>query len=85
MLVLTRHKNETIMIGDDIEISVLDIKGEQVRIGIQAPKQISIYRKEIYEAIQKENIEAAKMGTTDVGKLKDLLKPNDKKKQERHH
>ncbi len=80
MLVLTRHKNETIMIGDDIEISVLDIKGEQVRIGIQAPKQISIYRKEIYEAIQKENIEAAKMGTTDVSKLKDLLKPNDKKK-----
>ncbi|WP_010197004.1 carbon storage regulator CsrA [Bacillus sp. m3-13] len=55
MLVLTRKKDESIKIGDDIEITVLSINGEQVKLGIQAPKQIEIHRKEIYLSIQEEN------------------------------
>ena len=71
MLVLTRKKNESIVIGDNIEITVVDIQGDQVRIGINAPKNVSIHRKEIYLEIQAENKKAA-----DVKKvnLKDLLK-----------
>ncbi len=52
MLVLTRKKNESIVIGDNIEITVVDIQGDQVRIGINAPKNVSIHRKEIYLEIQ---------------------------------
>ncbi len=59
MLVLSRHKDETIMIGDDIEISIVDIKGDTVRIGINAPRDVTVHRKEIYEAIRAENIAAA--------------------------
>ncbi|WP_226682070.1 carbon storage regulator CsrA [Sutcliffiella horikoshii] len=55
MLVLTRKKDEAIMIGDDIEITVLSINGDQVKLGIQAPKHIEIHRKEIYLSIQEEN------------------------------
>ena len=71
MLVLTRKRNESIVIGDNIEITVVDIQGDQVRIGINAPKNVSIHRKEIYLEIQSENKKAA-----DVKKinLKDLLK-----------
>nr|WP_276568484.1 carbon storage regulator CsrA [Acetivibrio saccincola] len=70
-MVLTRKKNESIVIGDNIEITVVDIQGDQVRIGINAPKSVSIHRKEIYLEIQAENKKAA-----DVKKvnLKDLLK-----------
>ncbi len=60
MLVLARKINESIMIGDDIEIVIIDIKGDQVKLGIKAPKSVSIHRKEIYEEIQKENIAAMK-------------------------
>ena len=60
MLVLSRRKDETIMVGDDIEISIVDIKGDTVRLGIAAPKSVSVHRKEIYEAIQAENIAAAR-------------------------
>lgn len=59
MLVLTRKKNQSIRIGDDIEIKVLGVEGDQIKLGIHAPKSIDIHRKEIYEAIQKENSEAA--------------------------
>ena len=54
MLVLSRNKNESIIIGDDIEIVIADIRGDKVRLGITAPKAISVHRKEVYEAIQKE-------------------------------
>lgn len=54
MLVLTRKSNQSIMIGDDIEISVLSIMGEKVRIGIQAPRDIPVFRKEVYLEIQNE-------------------------------
>jgi len=54
MLVLTRKSNQSIMIGDDIEVSVLSIMGEKVRIGIQAPRDIPVFRKEVYLEIQEE-------------------------------
>ena len=60
MLILSRKVDERIMIGDEVEISVIDIKGDQVKIGISAPRSIKVYRKEVYQAIQQENIEAVK-------------------------
>jgi len=54
MLVLSRQKDESIIIGDDIRIIVVDIRGDKVRLGIEAPKDVSVHRKEVYEAIQKE-------------------------------
>lgn len=53
MLVLSRHKNESIMIGDNIIITVVDIRGDKVRLGIEAPQEISVHRKEVYEAIKR--------------------------------
>jgi carbon storage regulator len=58
MLVLTRKSNQSIMIGDDIEVSVLSIMGEKVRIGIQAPRDIPVFRKEVYLEIQQERSSA---------------------------
>ncbi len=60
MLVLARRINETIVIGDSIQVSVIDIKGDQVKLGIDAPRQVKVYRREVYQAIQEENREAAK-------------------------
>ena len=60
MLVLTRKSNQSIMIGDDIEVSVLAIMGEKVRIGIQAPRDIPVFRKEVYLEIQQEQLAAGK-------------------------
>ncbi|MBF0996147.1 MAG: carbon storage regulator CsrA [Lachnospiraceae bacterium] len=62
MLALSRKKNEAIMINNDIEITVLDIRNEQVKIGIAAPKQIPVYRKEVYLQIQEENKKALEGG-----------------------
>ena len=59
MLVLSRQRDETIMIGDDVEITVVDIRGDKVRLGIQAPTEIPVHRQEVYEAIQRENLRAA--------------------------
>jgi carbon storage regulator len=56
MLVLTRKSNQSIMIGDDIEVSVLAIMGEKVRIGIQAPRDVPVFRKEVYLEIQQERV-----------------------------
>jgi carbon storage regulator len=58
MLVLTRKSNQSIMIGDDIEVSVLSIMGEKVRIGIQAPRDVPVFRKEVYLEIQQEQVGA---------------------------
>ena len=59
MLVLSRQKDESIMIGDDVEITIVDVRGDKVRLGITAPKAIAVHRKEVYEAIQREKKEAA--------------------------
>lgn len=63
MLILSRKKDESIIIGENIEISVVDIKGDQVKIGIKAPKDIKVYRQEVFTAIQRENLAASKTGT----------------------
>jgi carbon storage regulator len=54
MLVLSRQKDESIIIGDDVEITIVDVRGDKVRLGINAPRSISVHRKEIYDAIQRE-------------------------------
>lgn len=64
MLALSRRKNEALIIQDNIEITVLDIKGDQVKIGIKAPKDVPIYRKEVYLQIEKSNQEAARMNNS---------------------
>src|SRR5881398_3569048 len=66
MLVLTRKSNQSIMIGDDIEVSVLSIMGEKVRIGIQAPRDIPVFRKEVYLEIQQENLAAGASARAEV-------------------
>jgi len=59
MLVLSRHRDETIIIGDDIELTVVDIRGDKVRLGIKAPSHVAVHRKEVYDAIKRENERAA--------------------------
>lgn len=71
MLALSRKQGESIMVGNDIELTILEIKGEQVKVGISAPKSIPVYRKEIYMQIREENKEAAQ--NIDIESLKKLL------------
>ena len=71
MLALTRKKDESIVIKGDIEITIREIKGDHVKVGIKAPKKVPIYRKEIFDQIQEENKEA--MNTATVKNLNDLL------------
>ena len=71
MLALARKVNESIMIGNDIEITVLEIKGDQIKLGVKAPKSVPIYRKELYEQIQEENKQAG--SAVDVEALRGLF------------
>ena len=71
MLALTRKKDESIVINGEIEITIMEIKGDHVKVGIKAPKKVPIYRKEIFDQIQEENKEA--MNTSAVKNLNDLL------------
>src|SRR3954454_17865408 len=76
MLVLSRQRDETIMIGDDIEITIVDIRGDKVRLGITAPATIPVHRKEVYEAIQRENRAASQVKMEDFQSLpKGTVKP----------
>lgn len=59
MLVLTRRRNQSIIIGDEVELIVLDVRGDQVRLGFRAPKNVSVHRREVYDEIQHANREAA--------------------------
>ncbi|MBQ6786327.1 MAG: carbon storage regulator CsrA [Lachnospiraceae bacterium] len=72
MLALSRKKGEALMINNDIEITVLEVKGEQVKIGISAPKEVPVYRKEVYIQIQEANKEAS--NTAGIEQLANLLK-----------
>ncbi|MCJ8346956.1 carbon storage regulator CsrA [bacterium] len=71
MLVLTRKKNQKIMIGDDIELTIVDIKNEQIKLGVSAPRHVKVFRKEVYDAIQEEN-RAATHSEISAEKLKTL-------------
>ncbi|WP_214746783.1 MULTISPECIES: carbon storage regulator CsrA [unclassified Exiguobacterium] len=74
MLVLKRKNGEAIQIGDDIELTILAIEGDQVKLGIRAPRQVDIHRKEVYLAIQEENTEASQS----TGLIGQLLKQQEK-------
>lgn len=80
MLVLSRQRDETIMIGDDIEITVVDIRGDKVRLGITAPNSVPVHRKEVYEAIKRENREASQVKVEDLTKANDRLRRQDRGK-----
>ena len=73
MLVLTRAINESIVIGDQIEITIIDVKGGKVRIGIKAPASVSVHRKEVYQSIQEANREAAQAGPSSLEALQKLM------------
>ena len=69
MLILTRRVGETVMIGDDVAVTVLGVKGNQVRVGVNAPKEVSVHREEIYERIKREEqtgISTRRVGSTEV-------------------
>jgi len=66
MLVLSRHRDESIMIGDNVVVTIVDIRGDKVRLGIAAPQDIPVHRQEVYEAIKRENQRAGKLGPGDT-------------------
>lgn len=76
MLALSRKKDEAVIINDDIEITIIEIKGDQVKIGISAPKSVPIYRKEVYMQIQNANKEAVQ--SVDIKNIKELFTKNRK-------
>lgn len=73
MLILTRKLGEKINIGDDITVTLLEIKGAQVKLGIEAPKSIGIHRNEIYEKIREENLNSSNISGEDLSEAADLL------------
>jgi len=73
MLVLTRKEGEGIIIGDDIRITVVELKGGGVRIGIDAPRELKVHRQEVFERIKQENMEATQWDITDLNKLSSIL------------
>jgi len=78
MLVLTRKSGEAIQIGDDIAITVVEIKGNQIRLGIKAPLDIPVYRRELYEKIKEENIMSAKLSVDDFKNIKETIEQDGK-------
>lgn len=76
MLVLTRKRDQAIIIGDKIEITVLEIKGDQIRIGISAPKDVPVFRKEVYTEIEQENKAALKSTEGDLRNIAEIIRKN---------
>lgn len=74
MLVLSRKPNESIIIGDNVEIKVVEVRGEQVKLGITAPRDIPVHRKEIYESIHSQNKNAANPNADKLDKLSKMFK-----------
>ena len=70
MLVLSRQRDETIMIGDDVELTVVDVRGDKVRIGIKAPSHVAVHRKEVYDAIKRENEQASQLNDQELQRVK---------------
>lgn len=71
MLVLSRHRDESIMIGDDVVVTIVDIRGDKVRLGIDAPQDIPVHRQEVYEAIKRENRKANHIQPDELRGLQD--------------
>lgn len=69
MLVLSRQRDESIIIGDNIVVTVVDVRGDKVRLGIEAPHEVSVHRREVYEAIQRENQQASKIRVDDARQI----------------
>ena len=69
MLVLSRQRDESIIIGDNIVVTIVDVRGDKVRLGIEAPTEIPVHRQEVYEAIQRENRRASQLQPKDVKQL----------------
>ena len=69
MLVLSRQRDESIIIGDNIVVTIVDIRGDKVRLGINAPTEIPVHRQEVYEAIQRENLRASQVQPGDTQSL----------------
>ena len=69
MLVLSRQRDQSIIIGDNIVVTVVDVRGDKVRLGINAPTEIPVHRREVYEAIQRENLRASQLEARDVDAL----------------
>jgi carbon storage regulator len=69
MLVLSRQRDESIIIGDNVVVTIVDIRGDKVRLGIQAPQEIPVHRREVYDAIQRENLHASQLDRKDVSGL----------------
>lgn len=74
MLVLTRKSDESIKLGDDITITIVEVKGNSVRIGIEAPSSLRIYRKELYDKIKKENLISSKLLMNEFKKIRKVLR-----------
>ena len=74
MLVLSRKINQSIVIGDNIEIMLVDIRGDQIKLGINAPKSVKIFRKEVYEEVKSENLEASKSTIEELNILSSFVK-----------
>jgi carbon storage regulator len=83
MLVLSRHRDESIIIGDDIVITVVDIRGDKVRLGIAAPIEISVHRQEVYDAIQRENRQASRLEPNDARQIDRLNQPSTRREPRR--
>jgi carbon storage regulator len=76
MLVLSRHRDESIMIGDSVIVTIVDIRGDKVRLGIQAPQDIPVHRQEVYEAIKRENERAARIQPADAREISETKPPS---------
>ncbi len=74
-LVLSRHRDESIIIGDDVVVTIVDIRGDKVRLGIQAPTDVPVHRQEVYEAIKRENEKAAHLQPADTCEIEPVHAP----------
>jgi carbon storage regulator len=75
MLVLTRRPGQSVMVGDDVVVTVLEVRGEVIRLGIQAPRAVQVHREEVYRELQRANQEAARPTDSAVRAVSDLLRP----------
>ncbi len=71
MLVLSRQRDESIIIGDNVVVTIVDVRGDKVRLGIDAPREVPVHRREVYEAIQRENQQAARIRADDARRVPD--------------